>query len=143
MAIDTIDREILGHLQTDGRMSYKELGENVGLSPTAVAARMDRMVQSGVIAGFRAQVDHRALGNMIHALVDIRFNQTTYGDDFIPLLESKPEVVAVRFVTGPFDCALDVWVPSPEHLDRLLADLKQTRDVAEMQTRLVLRTAKG
>ena len=124
-------------------MSYRELGEKVGLSPTAVAARIDRMLQSGVIAGFRAELDHRALGNMIHALVDIRFNQTTYGDEFIPLLESMPEVVAARFVTGPFDCALDVWVPAPEHLDRLLAILKQTGDVAEMQTRLVLRTAKG
>jgi Lrp/AsnC family leucine-responsive transcriptional regulator len=124
-------------------MSYRELGERVGLSPTAVAARIDRLLKSGVISGFHAHIDHRALGNMIHALVDVRFNQTTYGDDFLPLLKSLPQVVTARFVTGPFDCALDVWVPSPEDLDRLLADLKQTGDVAEMQTRLVLRTEKA
>ena len=143
MVVDSVDAVSLRQLQADGRMSYRELGENVGLSPTAAAARVNRLVEAGIISGFRARVDHRALGNMIHALVDIRFNQTTYGNDFIPLLEDLPEVVAARFVTGPFDCALDVWVPSPEDLDRLLANLKQTGDVAEMQTRIVLRTAKG
>jgi Lrp/AsnC family leucine-responsive transcriptional regulator len=123
-------------------MSYKELGENVGLSPTAVAARVDRLVEAGVIAGFEARIDHRALGNTIHALVDVRFNQSTVSQNFIPLLESLPEVTAARFVTGPFDCALEVWVASPEKLNVLLADLKTTGDVAEMQTRLVLRTPK-
>ena len=142
MELDAIDEAILGTLRIDGRMSYRELGESVGLSPTAVAARVDRLVTSGVISGFEARINHHALGNTIHALVDIRFNQSRYGSDFIPLLESLPEVTAARFVTGPFDCALDVWVASPEKLNALLGDLKVTGDVAEMQTRLVLKTTK-
>ena len=47
-------------------------------------------------------------------------------------------VTVARFVTGPFDCSLEVWVPSSDDLSQLLVDLKQTGDVAEMQTRLVL-----
>ncbi len=124
-------------------MSYRELGSRVGLSPTAAAARVDRLVAEGVIAGFSARINHAALGNTIHALVDIKFNQSRFGDEFIPLLESLPEVTAARFVTGPFDCALDVWVPSAEQLNWLLAELKKTGDVAEMQTRIVLRTTKS
>lgn len=143
MDLDDIDEAILSALRVDGRMSYRELGEKVGLSPTAAAARVDRLVSTGVISGFEARIDRRALGDTIHALVDVRFNQSRFGDDFIPLLESLPEVTAARFVTGPFDCSLDVWVPSPEHLNQLLGDLKQTGDVAEMQTRIVLRTTKA
>ena len=143
MANDDIDTRILRELENDGRMSYRELGERVGLSPTAVAARVDRLVDIGVIAGFTARINHAALGNTIHALVDIKFNQSKFGKDFIPLLERLPEVTAARFVTGPFDCALDVWVPSPDHLNWLLAELKTTGDVAEMQTRIVLRTTKA
>ena len=124
-------------------MSYRELGGRIGLSPTAAAARVDRLVDDGVIAGFAARVNHAALGNTIHALVDIRFNQSRFGADFIPLLERLPEVTAARFVTGPFDCSVDVWVPSPDHLNWLLAELKTTGDVAEMQTRIVLRTTKA
>lgn len=142
MGLDDIDTRILGELSNDGRMSYRELGKRVGLSPTAAAARVDRLVDEGVIAGFTARINHAALGNTIHALVDIKLNHSKFGADFVPLLESLSEVTAARFVTGPFDCALDVWVPSPDHLNWLLAELKTTGDVAEMQTRIVLRTTK-
>ncbi|MCP4305983.1 MAG: Lrp/AsnC family transcriptional regulator [bacterium] len=142
MKIDTIDDAILHQLQIDGRMSYRALGDQIGLSPTAAAARIDRLVAEGVIERFQARINHRALGNTIHAIVDIRFNKTQYGDDFLPLLDSLPAVTVARFVTGPFDCSLEVWVPSSDDLSQLLVDLKKTGDVAEMQTRLVLMVAK-
>ena len=143
MVIDDIDKAILRQLQINGRMTYRQLGEEVGLSSTAVAARMDRLIDSGVIDGFQANIDHRALGNMIHALVDIRFNQSTFSDEFVENLALLDNVSKARCVTGPFDCNLEVWVPTPEALDRLLAAIKKTGDVAEMQTRLVLTTLKG
>lgn len=143
MDIDSIDTAILRQLQIDGRMSYRAVGDSVGLSPTAAAARIDRLITEGIIEGFQARINHRALGNTIHAIVDIRLNQTQYGDDFLPLLDSLPAVTVARFVTGPFDCSLEVWVPSSDDLSQLLVDLKKTGDVAEMQTRLVLMIAKA
>ena len=143
MDIDSIDTAILDQLQIDGRMSYRAVGDSVGLSPTAAAARIDRLITEGIIEGFQARINHRALGNTIHAIVDIRLNQTQYGDDFLPLLDSLPAVTVARFVTGPFDCSLEVWVPSSDDLSQLLVDLKKTGDVAEMQTRLVLMIAKA
>ena len=143
MVIDSIDSEILRHLQIDGRMSYRELGDKVGLSSTAVASRMDRLIDARIISGFEVKVNHRALGNMIHALIDIRFNQSTYSDDFVTNIRQLENVEKARCVTGPFDCNLEVWVPTPEDLDRVLAAIKVTGDVAEMQTRLVLSTMKG
>jgi Lrp/AsnC family leucine-responsive transcriptional regulator len=143
MALDDIDSAILRELAEDGRMSYRELGERVGLSATAVAARTQRLIDEEIISGFAAQINHRALGNTIHALIDIKFNRSQFGPDFIPLLDSLPQVTAARFVTGPFDCAVEVWVESSDELTQLLIDLKQTDDVAEMQTRIVLMTTKS
>jgi len=143
MAIDEIDAAILRQLQIDGRMSYRELGETVGLSSTAAAARMDRLVESGVISGFRATIDHRALGKMIHAIVDIRFNQSTYSDQFVENLALLDNVERAWCVTGPFDCNLEIWVPTPQDLDETLAAIKRTGDVAELQTRLVLTDLKA
>ena len=143
MAIDNIDTAILRQLQIDGRMSYRELGETVGLSSTAVAARMDRLIENGVISGFQVNIDHRALGKMIHALVDIRFNQSTYSDEFVENLASLDNIERAWCVTGPFDCNLEIWVPTTEDLDNTLAAIKRTGDVAELQTRLVLTTLKA
>ncbi len=143
MVIDDIDTAILRQLQIDGRMTYRQLGESVGLSSTAVAARMDRLVESGVISGFQVNIDHHALGKMIHALVDIRFNQSTYSDEFVENLALLDNVERAWCVTGPFDCNLEIWVPTPEDLDKTLAAIKRTGDVAELQTRLVLTTLKA
>ena len=60
MAIDEVDTAILRELRKDGRMSFRELGGRIGLSPTAAAAQVDRLVDDGVIAGFAARVNHAA-----------------------------------------------------------------------------------
>lgn len=143
MVIDEIDREILRQLTIDGRMSYRQLGENVGLSSTAAAARMERLADCGVISGYQVRIDQRALGNMIHAIVDIKFNHSTFSDKFVENLAEMDNVANAWCVTGPFDCRLEIWSPSPEDLNQSLLAIKQTGDVAELQTRLVLSSLKA
>ncbi len=101
MVIDDIDREILRQLTIDGRMSYRHLGEKVGLSSTAAAARMERLADCGVVSGYQVQIDQRALGNMIHAIVDVKFNQSTYSDAFVENLAAMENVDNAWSVTGP------------------------------------------
>jgi len=60
--IDETDRRIIGELLDDGRLSFAELGRRVSLSPPAVAERVGRLERDGVITGYRAEVDPRALG---------------------------------------------------------------------------------
>ena len=75
-AMDSLDRRtnrlLLAELQQDARLSLAELGRRVGLSSPAVAERLQRLEQSGVITGYRADVDPRALGLSLGAVIRIR-----------------------------------------------------------------------
>ena len=70
--LDATDRKILGELTADGRVSFAELGRRVSLSSPAVAERVQRLERSGVITGYRAEIDPRMLGYQLTAIVRIK-----------------------------------------------------------------------
>src|SRR5215218_4583246 len=70
--LDDTDRRLLIELQENARLSLAELGRRVGLSPPAVAERVRRLTDEGVIRGFRTDIDPRALGYALSAIVRIR-----------------------------------------------------------------------
>jgi len=70
--IDSTDRKIIVELTTDGRISLAELGRRVNLSSPAVAERVQRLERAGVITGYRAEIDPRALGYALTAIVRIK-----------------------------------------------------------------------
>jgi Lrp/AsnC family transcriptional regulator, leucine-responsive regulatory protein len=72
LALDLTDREIIGELAQDGRISFAELGRRVSLSSPAVTERVHRLEQLGVITGYRAQIDPRALGYALTAIVRVK-----------------------------------------------------------------------
>jgi Lrp/AsnC family transcriptional regulator, leucine-responsive regulatory protein len=69
---DESNRRILEELLEDGRLSLAELGRRVSLSPAAVAERLGRLERAGVIAGYRVELDPRALGFPVKAVVRVR-----------------------------------------------------------------------
>ena len=71
-ALDDVNRSLLAELQEDARLSVAELGRRVGLSSPAVADRLRRLEESGVITGYHATVDPRALGLALTAVIRIR-----------------------------------------------------------------------
>src|ERR671926_1259051 len=70
--LDATNLRLLAELQADARLSVAELGRRVGLSPPAVAERLGRLERDGVITGYRAEVDPRALGLALSAVIRIR-----------------------------------------------------------------------
>ncbi len=70
--MDEIDRRLLDALQRNARLTRSELGKRVGLSPSAVADRVRRLEESGVILGYRAELDARSLGYEMAAIVRVR-----------------------------------------------------------------------
>src|ERR671922_1673669 len=100
--LDPIDRKIIGELIEDGRVSLAELGRRVNLSPPAVAERVKRLEENGVITGYRADVDPKAIGFPVAAVVRVR--PTTRQLQKIPeLARTIPEVVDCLRITGE-DC---------------------------------------
>jgi len=70
--LSDIDRKIIGELSGNGRLSFAELGRRVNLSPPAVAERVQRLERSGVIAGYRAEIDPKALGYPLTAIIRVK-----------------------------------------------------------------------
>jgi Lrp/AsnC family transcriptional regulator, leucine-responsive regulatory protein len=70
--LDAIDHQIVSELSTDGRVSFAELGRRTNLSSPAVTERVKRLEQAGVITGYRAEVDPRALGYQLTAIVRVK-----------------------------------------------------------------------
>ena len=70
--LDEIDRRVLEELGADGRLTMAELGRRVNLSPPAVAERVQRLERSGVITGYKAVIDSKAIGYPLAAVVRVR-----------------------------------------------------------------------
>ena len=102
--LDDINRRLLDELQRDGRVAFAELGRRVGLSAPAVAERVGRLEREGVITGYRAEVDPRAIGYTLAAVVRIRpFARQIHK---IPEIAAQtPEIVECERITGK-DCFL-------------------------------------
>jgi Lrp/AsnC family leucine-responsive transcriptional regulator len=139
VALDDIDARILDALVANGRATYKELGELVTLSPHAVADRVRRMVDAGVIGGFTTIVDQGTVGRSLDAFIDVRLLPSTNPDDFERHVEQMPAVREVAFVTGRFDYQLRVACRDADDLDQAVRAVRQRAGAAATETRIVLR----
>jgi len=117
--LDAIDRRILSELSRDGRMSLAELGRRVSLSPPAVAERVGRLERAGVITGYHAAIDPRALGYQLTAIVRVR--PAARQLPRIPeLAEQIPEISECVRITGEDCFFLKVHLRSIDELSPLL-----------------------
>jgi Lrp/AsnC family leucine-responsive transcriptional regulator len=118
-ALDGVDRRILEELQREGRLSMAELGRRVKLSAPAVAERVQRLERSGVITGYRATVDPRALGYPVAAVVRVA-PASRQLDRIREIARETPEVVECHRITGEDCFFLKVHLRSLEELEPLL-----------------------
>src|SRR5438552_8457956 len=117
--LDDTDRKIIGELATDGRVSLAELGRRVNLSSPAVAERVQRLERAGVITGYRAEIDPRALGYQLTAIV--RIKPAPGQLQRIPELALEvPEVSECHRITGEDCFFLKVHLRWIEELGTLL-----------------------
>jgi Lrp/AsnC family transcriptional regulator, leucine-responsive regulatory protein len=137
-ALDAIDRIILTALIRNGRASYAELGALAGLSPHAVAPRVRRLVEAGVITGFTATVAYGAVGRGFEALIDIRLLPTSDPDAFEAAVSEIESIQGLVFVTGRFDYQLRVACIDADDLDHTIRLLRQA-GAAVTETHVMLR----
>ena len=137
--VEEIDRAIVGSLTTDGRLSYTDLAEKVGLSVSAAHQRVRRLEQRGVIKGYAARVDFTSLDLPLTAFVAIRPLDQSQADDAPDRLASLPEIESCYSVAGDDHYLLLVRVASPADLARLLHEIRAAASVAT-RTTVVLST---
>jgi Lrp/AsnC family leucine-responsive transcriptional regulator len=111
---DACDDRILVELQRDARITMAELGRRVHLSQPAVTERVRKLESSGVIKGYRAELDLTRLGYGIRAI--IRVARAEYAR-VVKLIEQTPEVINAYNVTGEDSWVLEIAVIDVRHLD--------------------------
>jgi Lrp/AsnC family transcriptional regulator, leucine-responsive regulatory protein len=106
--LDRIDLRILRLLQDDGRLTNLKLAEQVGLSPTAVLARTQRLQREGYITGFEARLDPHKLGRGLLVFVEVLLDRTTPNvfEAFKAAVQVRDEILECHMVAGGFDYLL-------------------------------------
>ena len=120
--LDGVGWNLLRELQTDARLSFAELGRRVGLSLPAVAERVRRMEEVGIITGYHAEVGLPEIGISVMAFIRI----TTTGDRYpsiIQLARDLPEVLECHHLTGTDSFILKVVTPVISDLEALITQL--------------------
>ncbi|MGN6162122.1 MAG: Lrp/AsnC family transcriptional regulator [Marmoricola sp.] len=136
---DAIDQGIVREMAADARTTLADLSAAVGLSVSAVQARLRRLEAQGVIAGYRAIVDPAAAGKPLSAFIEITPLDPAQPDNAPELLEHLTEIEACHSVAGKASYILFVRVETPRHLEALLAEIRAAAAVST-QTTVVLQT---
>jgi Lrp/AsnC family leucine-responsive transcriptional regulator len=116
---DATNLKLLAELQEDARLSLAELGRRVGLSSPAVADRLKRLEDEGVIAGYRADVNPRALGYSLGVVIRIRPAPRQLAA-VAQLARDTPEVLECHRVTGDDCYVMTAYVRDVEHLEQVI-----------------------
>lgn len=130
--LEPIDQAIARELASDGRCSFTDLAERVGLSVSAVHQRVRRLEQRGVIRGYAARLDAEAIGLPLTALISLTPIDPAAPDDYPQRLEPIREIESCYSVAGDESYVLLVRVKSPSGLEDLL---RRIREAAKVSTR--------
>lgn len=142
LLMDEIDLRILDLLCADGRATYAELADVVGLSAPATAERVRRLEQRGAILGYAARLDPTVLGVSLTAFVSVTLTSPDSRSGFLAALAVFAEVVECHHVAGDDDYLVKVHVDGTKGLEHFVSDrLKAVPGIARTRTTVVLSTA--
>lgn len=144
--LDGTDLAILSALASDGRLTNATLAAQVGVAESTCIHRVRRLRQSGVIAGFHAELDLTMLGYPLQAVIKVRLgsHNREHVHSFHQTLRSIPGVITAFHVAGEDDYLLHVAVVSPEALrDLVLEHVTVHPAVRHTETHLVFEVMAG
>jgi len=131
------DARILDVLQRDGRRPYADLGADVGMSGPSAHERVKKLESRGVIQGYAAIVDPRAIGYDILAFSWIIQAPGTTSHDLTDMFATIPEIEECHHITGEADYLLKVRARDTRDLERVLRAVRETPNVFQTETDVV------
>ena len=140
--LDRTDQRILQALATDGRMSWRELAQKIGLSLTPTLRRVRRLESSGLIRGYTARFDETRLGGGMSVFISVTLERQT--EEALKLFEERvarvPEVMSCFLMTGDADYLLRILVADLASYQRFLLDtLTRIPGVAHIQSSFAIK----
>ncbi|HYC01831.1 MAG TPA: Lrp/AsnC family transcriptional regulator [Azospirillaceae bacterium] len=142
MQLDTVDLAMLTELQQEGRLSVTDLAERVHLSHTPCLRRLRRLEEAGVLRGYAALVDQRAVGLPVNVFVSVTLERQTEAelDRFEAAVRACPEVMECYMMTGSSDFLLRVVAADLDHYEDFLKQtLTRISGIGKIQSSFALK----
>lgn len=136
---DPVDIRLATAVSQDPRATLAQLSEQIGLSVSAVQARLKKLESNGVITGYQAILDPEAIGKPLSAFIEITPLDPSQPDNAPELLEPLTAIEACHSVAGDAAYMLFVRVASPRELEALVNEVRRTASV-NTRTTVVLQT---
>lgn len=126
--LDRIDKKILRELQLDGRISFVDLAEKVGLSTSPCLERVRRLERAGMILGYTALLNPKELDASLLVFVEISLNYTSghIFEEFRDAVKKWPQILECHLVAGDFDYLLKIRIKNMASYRTLLGDILHT-----------------
>ena len=140
LILDATDVGILDALQHNCKQPLAEIGKQVGLSAPSVVERIKKLEDGGVIRGYAALLDARALGKDVTAFIGVSISHPSAFQAFEKEIETEGDVLECHHVTGQHTLMLKVRTESTETLERLIDMIRRIEGVTRSETMVVLST---
>lgn len=122
LILDNLNWKILEELQINARISYSEIGRKIGLTGPAVAERVQKLENAGIIKGYNADIDLYRIGYSLTAFINVSINAGSI-HNFLRYLKSVKEVYECSRVTGSTSMILKVAIREPVDLEKLVNNI--------------------
>jgi len=139
--LDEVDRKILTELQRDARRSFKKIGEDIGVSEATVFVRVRKLREKGVLKGFRAVIDQKAVGKTLTAIVLVRAHPKAF-PEMLDALRKFDDIYEIYDVTGEYYSILKIRTTGTDELGKIIDQIGAIEGIAGTETIIVLRTVK-
>lgn len=146
MKLDALDRAILAALLEDGRLSQVQLAERIPLSPTAIARRIRALEDAGIIKGYQARLDRKAMGleMTVHIFISLQNQSEQRLEAFEAAVAASPSVIGCELMSGEDDYLLTVLARDLADYERIhKEELSRLPGVTRLRSSFVLRDVKS
>ena len=141
--LDDVDRAILAALQSNARTYNAEMARRIGMAPSAILQRVRKLEENGLIQGYTARLNAKALGFGLVAFIMVQTRDNANSVDTAGIMAALPEVLEVHRVVGEDCFIVKVRVRDTDHLAELLEHrIQQIPSIASTRTTIVVKTVK-
>ncbi len=142
LTIDNISREILIHLQEDGRMSLRGLAEELNTSLTSIQTRIKKLTDGGIIKRYQAILECSKLGYREMLMAHCRVNSSIPIERVLQELEKIPDIKMLYMTTGDYPVFIMAKCLSKDEQISLLERIRQTAGIEDIRTQIVMKKVK-
>jgi len=135
--VDRTDLKILEELRKDGRVSYSDIADKLGLATSTVTGRVQKMKNKEIITGFKPEIDYENLGFELTAMIAVKAKADEI-ENTAEKLESNERVISFFEVTGKTDMIVISRFIDREDMNSFLKNIQKTRGIESTETNVIL-----